>query len=113
VRCVEPTHLAVIRTAEHQAHHAEERRLEICPRHGTPYDLLTASGRVRCRKCGAEATARWRQRYPDYQLPAPTEEQRLRRTELIRLRRLTPESGAAARAREQAAGKRKAARRAA
>ncbi len=32
-RCVEPTHLAVIPAAEHQAHHAAQRRRAVCARH--------------------------------------------------------------------------------
>lgn len=53
-RCVEPAHLVVIPTADHRAHHAQERRLELCSRHGTPYDRRDRWGRPRCRKCQAE-----------------------------------------------------------
>jgi hypothetical protein len=85
VRCVEPTHLAVIPTAEHQAHHAQEQRQALCPRHGTPYDRRSTSG-PHCRKCEAEASARYRRNHPDFRRPPRTEEQRLRHNELVRRR---------------------------
>jgi hypothetical protein len=90
------------RTADHQAHHAQERRLELCSRHGTPYDRRDRWGRPRCRKCQAEATARWRRRHPEKQRPLLTDEQRRRHNERGRLRRTMPEGGAKARAREKA-----------
>jgi hypothetical protein len=80
-RCVEPTHLVVIPTADHRAHHGAERRLEICPRHNIPYGRRSADGRPACLPCQTQASARWRRRHPDYRRPALTEEQRLRRNE--------------------------------
>jgi hypothetical protein len=63
-RCVKPLHLAVISAAAHMAHHGAERRLERCPRHGTPYErrdswgyLLAASVRPR-RRCDTAGAAR-------------------------------------------------------
>jgi hypothetical protein len=109
VRCVEPTHLVVIPTADHSAHHAQERRLERCPRHGTPY-ARRDRWRHHCRQCDAEAGARYRRRHPRRIL---TEEQRLRRNERARPRRLTPESGARIRAWEKVSRQRRAARAAA
>jgi hypothetical protein len=109
-RCVEPTHLAVIPVAEHQADHGAERRLEVCPRHNRQYDYRDRWGKPHCRKCQAEADARFYRRHPR---PPLTEEQRLRRNERTRLRRLTPEGGAKMRARERAAKQRKKARAAA
>jgi hypothetical protein len=88
-------------------------RLQICPRHQTPYDRRDRRGTPHCRKCEAAASARYRRNHPDKRRPPLTGEQRLRRNEQVRLRRLTPEGGAAARAREKAYRERKAARRAA
>jgi hypothetical protein len=86
VRCVNPDHLQVISTAEHRAHHGAARRLEVCPRHGTPYERRDRLGRPHCRKCEAQASVRYRRSHPDLhkQRPPLTEEQRLRRNERIR-----------------------------
>jgi hypothetical protein len=86
-RCVEADHLNVITAADHRAHHAEERRQALCPRHGTPYDYLNVNGWNRCRKCEAEASARYRQRHPNKRRPPLTEAQRPRRNERSRDRR--------------------------
>ena len=65
---------------------------------------------VQMRKCEAKASARYRRSHPDKRRAALTEEQRLRRNELSRLRRTMPEGGAKARAREKASRQRRAAR---
>jgi hypothetical protein len=95
VRCVEPSHLVVLSAADHQAHHAAERRQERCSVHNIPYARRNAKGWGICRKCAAEASARYYQRNP----PKPlTEAQRLRSNELNRIRRNTPEGKAKRRA---------------
>ncbi len=92
--------MAVIPAAEHQAHHAAKRRREVCARHNTPYDRRDPkTGRPICFACRREACARYRLRTPRKPL---TEAQRLRRNELDRIRRHTPEGKAKRRAQDRA-----------
>ncbi len=99
-RCVDPDHLVVCSTAEHQAHHAAQRRREVCAQHNTPYDRRDPkTGKGICLHCGREACARYRRRTPRKPL---TEAQRLRRNQLDRIRRNTPDGKAKRRAQDRA-----------
>ncbi len=96
-RCVDPDHLIVLSTAEHVAHHAAEKRQERCSVHNLPYARRDPrTGRAICLQCRREAQARYLRRHP------PTEQQRMRRNELARLRYNTPEAKAKRRARTTA-----------
>ncbi len=93
-RCVDPDHLVVLSTAEHAAHHAAERRPELCSVHNIAYARRDpTTGRAICPQCRREAHARYLRRNP------LTEQQRLRCNELARLRYDTPEAKAKRRAR--------------
>jgi hypothetical protein len=75
-RCLDAEHLVVCSTVDHRAHHAAQRRQEVCSVHGTRYDRHDARGWGICNACRREATARFRRHNP----PKPlTDEQRARK----------------------------------